>query len=104
MFSQSDGRIILLKVDSEGAEGRIFTGSQQLLESVDVVLFEIGESWYVLNFRLNSPTPTLSNLWPCSGIAHRRFGIFAMQQCSGLKKGSWPSGWVLIHCLGRRCK
>jgi hypothetical protein len=45
VFSQSDGRIILLKVDSEGAEGRIFTGSQQLLESVDIVLFEIGEAW-----------------------------------------------------------
>jgi hypothetical protein len=45
VFSQSDGRIILLKVDAEGAEGRIFTGSQQLLESVDIVLFEIGEAW-----------------------------------------------------------
>jgi len=43
---QQDGSVILLKVDAEGAEGRIFTGAHRLLQAVDLVLFEVGEPWY----------------------------------------------------------
>lgn len=66
-------------MDSEGAEGRIFTGGQQLLQTVDVVLFEIGETWCVDNLKIlfrpvlvnNGPTqvPYAVNL-ECSGCSN----------------------------------